>query len=391
MISQTGSILQSPKIQEAYVYLEQYYYGFHKKTPIEREDAMIDALTKSLGDKHTSYFNPKDAEEFSSALSGDFEWIGAVIKEHQKGIQIMKVLTGSPASKESLLKWDIITAIDTKSTLGMLSSDAVDLIRGPKWTIVTLSIISWEEKKEVKIQRDTVVVASVDGDFLTGTTIGYIELAFFGERTTEEFTAALGSLIDRGASGIIIDGRNNGGGYLDSAVDITSTLLPTGQLVVATRGINPAENSDYKTTKRRIQNTQIPVIMLVNNMSASATEILAWALQDYDRALIVGEKTYGKGSVQEPFVLADGSMMKITIAKWFTPKDRGIDEKWIEPDIQIDLTDDDYKNIYDRQSEGAKSLMQYLIDTKTSIITVKKDTTDIKKYLKEQKILNVTP
>ncbi len=140
---------------------------------------------------------------------------------------------------------------------------------------MTLSILSGEAVKEVKIQRDTVVVPSVDGDFLTGTTIGYIELAFFGERTTEEFTAALGSLIDRGASGIIIDGRNNGGGYLDSAVDITSTLLPTGQLVVATRGINPAENSDYKTTKRRIQNTQIPVIMLVNNMSASATEILA--------------------------------------------------------------------------------------------------------------------
>jgi carboxyl-terminal processing protease len=126
--------------------------------------------------------------------------------------------------------------------------------------------------------------------------------------------------------------------------------------------------------------------MIVNNMSASATEILAWALQDYDRALIIGEKTYGKGSVQEPFILEDGSMMKITIAKWFTPKDRGIDEKWIEPDIQIDLTDDDYKNIYDRQSEGAKVLMEYLIDTKKTLIEIKKDTTDVKKYLKDKKI-----
>lgn len=383
---QTGSILQSPKIQEAYEYLEQYYYGFHKKTPTEREEAMIDALTKSLWDKHTSYFNPKDAEEFSEALSGDFEGIGAVIKEHPKGIQIMKVLSWSPASKTKLLKGDIITAIDTKSTLGMSSGDAVELIRGPKWTIVTLSILSWEDNKEVKIQRDTVVVPSVSGDFLTGTTIGYIELAFFWEHTTDEFNTSLKSLIGSGATGIIIDGRNNGGGYLDSAVDVLSTILPPDQLVVATRGIDPAENIDYKTKKNKIQNTQIPIIMIVNNMSASATEIVAWALQDYDRALIIGEKTYGKGSVQEPFSLSDGSMMKITIAKWFTPKDRGIDEKWIEPDIDITLTDDDYKNIYDRQSEAAKVLMQYLIDTKKSLTDVKKDTTDVKRYLKDKKI-----
>jgi carboxyl-terminal processing protease len=383
---QTGSILESPKIQEAYSYLERYYYGFHKKTPTEREDAMIDSLTKSLWDKHTSYFNPKDAEEFSSALSGDFEGIGAVIKEHPKGIQVMKVLSGSPASKTVLRKWDIITVIDTKGTVGMSSSDAVELIRGPKWTTVTLTILSWEDVKEVKIQRDTVIVPSVSGDFLTGTTIGYIELAFFGEHTTEEFTDTLGSLIGSGATGIIIDGRNNGGGYLDSAVDVLSTVLPENQLVVATRGINPAENIDYKTKKRKIQNTQIPIIMIVNNMSASATEIVAWALQDYNRALIVGEKTYWKGSVQEPFSLSDGSMMKITIAKWFTPKDRGIDEKWIEPDIDIALTDDDYKNIYDRQSEGAKVLMQYLVDTKKPLADVKKDTTDVKKYLKDKKI-----
>jgi carboxyl-terminal processing protease len=129
--------------------------------------------------------------------------------------------------------------------------------------------------KEVKIQRDTVIVPSVSGDFLTGTTIGYIELAFFGEHTTEEFTDTLGSLIGSGATGIIIDGRNNGGGYLDSAVDVLSTVLPENQLVVATRGINPAENIDYKTKKRKIQNTQIPIIMIVNNMSASATEIVA--------------------------------------------------------------------------------------------------------------------
>ena len=382
----TYNILQSSKIQEAYTYLEKYYYGFHKKTNDEREDALIDALTKSLWDKHTSYFNPKDAQEFTESLSGDFEGIGAVIKEHPKGIQIMKVLEDSPAKKWWLLNGDIITKIWETSAVWLPTEDAVEIIRWPKWSTVVLQILSSWEEKEVSIQRDRVVVPSVYSDTLTWTTIWYIEIGFFGANTTEEFITALDDLIKNEATGIIIDARNNGWGYLDSAVEISSTLLTPGQLVVETRGIRPSENMDYKTQKQTILNTKIPIVMIVNNMSASATEIVAGALQDYDRAIIIGQKTYGKWSVQEPFLLSDGSMMKITIAKWFTPLDRGIDEKWIDPDVVVDLRDEDYKNTYDRQLEWAKIILSDLIEKKIEVSEYKKDREIIEKLLQDAKI-----
>lgn len=382
----SGNILESQKIEEAYEYLEKYYYGFHEKSATDREDALIDALTKSLWDKHTSYFNPKSAQEFAESLSGDFEWIGAVIKEHPKGIQIMKVLSDSPAEKNGLIKWDIITSIDGIDPVGMLVEDAVDIIRGPQWSIVTLQILSGEESKEVKIKRDTVMVPSVDGHILTGTTIGYVEIGFFWEHTTDEFIKEIQILTSEGASWLIIDARNNGGGFLNSAVEILSVFVPEGNIAVMTRGIRPSENMDYKTLKQTIQNFDIPVVMIVNNMSASATEIVAWALQDYERAIIIGEKTYGKWSVQEPFILSDGSMMKITVAKWFTPKDRGIDEKWIDPDVKIELTDADYENIYDRQLEWAQVIIKNLIDTKKSPQDWKNNTDAIDSLLKESKI-----
>lgn len=382
-----NTILQTKKIQEAYSYLEKFYYGFHSRTDTEREDALIDALTKSLGDKHTSYFNPKDAKEFSEALSGDFEWIWAVIKEHQKGIQIMKILDNSPAKKNNLLKGDIITKIWSTSTLGMLANDAVDIIRWPKGTTVVLTIISWSTEKEVSIKRDRVVVPSIQSEVLSGTTLWYIEIGFFGENTTTEFINSLNSLSSSWVTGIIIDGRNNWGWYLDSAVEITSTLLESNKVVVATRWIRPSENITYRTKKLKVNNTKIPLIMIVNNMSASATEILAWALQDYDRALIIGEKTYWKWSVQEPFILSDWSMMKITIAKWFTPKDRWIDEKWIEPDIWIELTDDDYKNIYDRQIEWAKVILKELVQGKTGVVDIKTNNESITSILQKNNIL----
>lgn len=382
------SILQSEKIQEAYTYLEKYYYGFHERTPEQREDAMIDALTKSLWDKHTAYFNPKDAKDFSESLAGDFEWIWAVIKEHQKWIQITKIIPDSPASKNGLLSGDIILTVDKTETKWMTAEDAVNIIRWPKWTSVRLKILSGDVEKEITIKRGKVVVPSVYAEMLTGSKIWYIEVSLFGERTSEEFTQSVDNLIKSGATSLVIDARNNGWWFLDSAVDVLSIFVEEWKTTVTTRGIRVQENMEYKTKKWKIQNTHIPVIMLVNNMSASATEIMAWALQDYDRALIIWEKTYGKWSVQEPFILSDGSMMKITVAKWFTPKNRGIDEKWIDPDITISFIDEDYKKIYDRQLEAAKTIILKTNFTKESISDTKKNINDISKVLMDTKIIN---
>lgn len=389
IISTTGVNIpsfQSKKIEEAYSYLEKYYYWFHERTDIEKEDALISALTESLWDKHTSYFNPKDAKEFSDSLSWDFEWIGAVIKEHPKGIQILKVLESSPAKKNNLLKWDIITQIGETKTLWMLADEAVNIIRWPKGTVVKLKIISWDTIRDIEIQRDRVMVPSIYSEVLSGTTIWYIEIGFFGDNTTSEFIKALKTLETSGVTSIIIDGRNNGWGYLDSAVGVASTFILSDKLVVATRGIRQSENREYISQKQKFQNTNIPVVMIVNNMSASATEILAWALQDYDRAIIIWQTTYGKWSVQEPFILSDGSMMKITVAKWFTPKDREINEKWIEPDIIIELTDDDYRGMYDRQLEWAKVIIDDIIKKNIPVSEYKKEKESIENLLKESKI-----
>lgn len=357
--SRSVPFFETQKAKEAYSFIEKYYYGFHEKKQDVLEDAFLDALAKSLWDRHTSYFNPKDAEEFASTLGGDFEWIGAVIKENPKGIQIMKVLDGSPALHSGLKSGDIITHVAWKNMIGISADDAVDLIRGPKDSVVELTILGAKEsvEKNIKVKRDTVVVPTVQGEILTGTTIGYIEINMFGENTAKEFQKAFQKVLQDGATAIILDGRNNGGGFLDAAVDVLAEFLPENTIAVVTKWTNPEDNSTYYTQKGA-KNTKIPLVMLVNELSASATEIVAWAFQDTGRAVIIGEKTYGKWSVQTPFVLSDGSLLKITTAKWYTPKGRSIDDKGIIPDVKIDFLDEDYKNLYDRQLEWAKTLIQ---------------------------------
>ena len=371
--SSEENFFESQKIQEVYSYIEKYYYGFGTKDKKEIEDAFIDALAKSLWDKHTSYFNISDAEKFVDTLAGDFEWIGAVIKENIKWIQIMKVLDGSPAMRGWLKNGDIITHITWKTVVWFSADEAVDMIRWPKWSKVNLTILPLKEQKEktITLVRDTVVVPTVDGEILSGTTLGYIEINIFGENTVTEFQKTLNTLTASWATGIIIDGRNNGWGYLDAAVDILWFFLPKNTRIVETKGTNPIGNQVY-STKRAWKNIEIPLVMLVNWLSASATEIVAWAFQDTKRAVVVGEKTYGKWSVQTPFPLSDGSLVKITTAKWYTPKGRGIDEKWIEPDISIDLLDEDYKELYDRQLEWAKTVLEKMVKEKFSPEKTKK-------------------
>lgn len=288
----------------------------------------------------------------------------------------MKVLPGSPAEKNKLSQGDIITFVDGKSMHGMSADEAVTLIRWPKGTMVKLTILSKKEADkviEVIIQRDTVNVPTVYSEILSGTTLGYLEVSMFWENTVDEFIKEFNQLTSSGATGIIIDARNNGWWFLDAAVDLCSLILPKNAVIVSTKGNNPIENMTLYTKDSSTENTRIPLVFLVNSMSASATEITAWALQEYHRALIIGEKTYGKWSVQTPFSLSDGSLLKLTTAKWYTPNGKSIDEKGIEPDVIISLTDDDYKNAYDRQLEGAKKLLQYQIEKSISLEELKKE------------------
>lgn len=369
------AVYESSKAKEVYSYIEKYYYWFQKKDQKKMEDEYLSAMTMALWDKHTNYFNRVDSEKFTDSLAWDFQWIGAVIQDHKKWILIVKVIDNSPAQKNNLIAWDIITHVNGDSMLGVPSSEAVNKIRGPKWTTVTLSIITIkdEQKKEVTITRDTVIVPSVESRVLTWWQIWYIWISVFGETTAVDIESALKKLTQSGVQAIVVDARSNGWWYLESAVDILSLFLGKNKIAVITKWNNLKDNQKFYTKNLAFSLPNIPVVMLVNSMSASATEILAWALQDYDRAIIIGETSYGKWSVQTPFLLSDWSLVKVTTAKWYTPKERWIDEKWIIPDIEIHFRDEDYKSAYDRQLEWAISVITLMLNSKKSFAEWKEE------------------
>ncbi len=328
---------------------------------------MITSLVGSLWDRHSSYFPQKEAKEFSEVLNGNFEGIGAVIDEHIKGIIIRKVFDTSPAKKSWLQDGDIILKVENDSMLGMRADEAVKKIKWPKWSKVQITYIRWENVTPtlIEITRDTIDIPSTQERMFTWAflDIGYIEVAFFWERTPEEFQKSLKKLTSSWAKAVVLDFRNNGWWYLNAAVDILSLLLSDRTLAVTTKENDPKKTDSFYTNSNSSTNTTIPIVMIINNLSASATEIVAWALQDHKRAIIIGEQSYGKGSVQEPFILKDGSILKLTIAKWYTPEDKNIDNNGITPDILIPLFDRDFTARYDRQMENAKIILNTLLST----------------------------
>lgn len=365
----TQSYFNSLKSREVLQYIEQYSYGFSTKTQKELEDAFVKSIAESLWDKYSVYFTPDEASDFEETLHGDFEGIGAVVSENPKWVMASRIIPGSPAEKYGLKAGDVITHVGATHIAWMSSSEAVELIRWPKGTEVQLTLIRAKDGSEesLTIKRWVVVVPTILGKTLSGS-VGYIQMALFGEKTAQEFEREYRTLAASGeVAGYIIDLRQNGGGYLDAAIDILSYFLKSDIPGIITKGNLPSDNVTYFTSKKLLHDENIPLIVLVDELSASASEILAWALQDYDRALIVGEKTYGKWSVQSPFSLSDGSMIKLTTAKWFTPKDRSIDGKGIAPDIRVGLEYEDIKNQYDRQLEAAQKLIEEMIREKKSV------------------------
>jgi carboxyl-terminal processing protease len=211
-------------------------------------------------------------------------------------------------------------------------------------------------------------------EILTGVTqtgnIGYIDLSIFWEDTAHDFEKALIQIKESRAQGLIIDLRQNGGGLLDSAIDILSHFVPKDKALVTTKENNPKDNITLFSHGSPIS-FSLPVVILLDSHSASASEIVAGALQDYRQAIIVWETSYGKGSVQQPFPLEDGSELKITVARWFTPYDRGIDGKGITPDISVKMTLQDYEKWYDREFEEAKKVLVRWIENRDRDATIK--------------------
>ncbi len=346
---------------EAYKIASDNYYGFDTVSEKDLVSGMIKGFVWAFGDKHSEYFNIDETKKFNEVLSGDFEWIGAVIEKNDFWVIIERIIAGSPAKEAWLLSGDIITKANSEELKSMSLTDAVSKIRGPADTTVTLEIIRpWEKELITKtVTRKKIDIPSVEWKMIDGTSIGYIALSIFGEKTADDFSRALTDLENKKATGIIIDLRDNGGGYLETAVSILSNFVEKDKVLVTTKEKNPFFNRSYFSYGNN--GKVLPMVVLINENSASASEITAWALKDYNLAILVGQKSYGKGSVQQPFNLSDGSEIKVTVAKWYTPKDNIIDKIGINPDIEVKFANEDFENKYDRQLEEAKKVLNELI------------------------------
>ncbi|MBU0660790.1 S41 family peptidase [Patescibacteria group bacterium] len=293
----------------------------------------IEGLVAGLDDPYTVYFPPKDASDFVESLSGEFEGIGAEIGLRESQLTVVAPLPDSPAMQSGVKPGDKILKIDGEDTYGLSVEEAVTHIRGPRGTQVVLGVLRDEaESLDISITRDTINVPTIRFE-MKENNIAYMRISHFNEDTLSEFYTALDDMLLETPDGMILDLRSNPGGFLDSSVMVASEWVDEGSIVLEAFKDDKKEAYMRKGNKRLLG---MPTIVLVDGGTASGSEIVAGALQDYGVATIVGEQTFGKGSVQEFEVLPDGSAIKITIAKWLTPLGREINGIGVEPDIILD-------------------------------------------------------
>lgn len=313
--------------------LLQDKYPFPDRMPTDQEKlyGAIQGLVSSYDDPYTTFFPPSQAKIFAEDVKGSFGGAGMEIGVRNDLVTVIAPLKGSPAEKAGVKAGDIIIKIDSTSTEGMALDDVVSRIRGKEGTPVRVTYIRPSQQGE---QTVTIVREVIKLPIVTTRTTGptyVIELSSFSEQSAVLFKNALGEFATSGASNLIIDLRNNPGGYLDAAVDIASYFLPEGKVVVRENMGEGKDEITHRTKGGQIVKKGTPIVVLVNHGSASAAEILAGALSEHGIATLIGEKTFGKGSVQELIDLPDGSSVKITVAEWLTPKGVSISKQGLTP------------------------------------------------------------
>lgn len=324
---------------KAWRILEEKYVG---ESAVDRQALVwgaIEGMTKSIGDPYTTFFPPKDAEDFKNEIKGEFSGIGAEIGIRKEILVVIAPLAGSPAEKAGLRAGDKILKIDDVYTSDLTLDEAVHKIRGERGTKVHLTIVRLKEdtSREVEVTRDIIKVPVIT-TAEKGGSIFYIRLSSFSEKSSNEFASAVRTMLNTGSNKLILDLRNNPGGFLNSAVEIASWFLPEGDVVVREE-YRVGDPDEYRSFGyHALENIQ--TVILVDRGSASASEILAGALQDYGKAVLMGEKTYGKGSVQQLEEVTSTTQLKITVAKWLTPKGKSISKEGLAPDIEVKVPDD---------------------------------------------------
>ncbi len=291
-------------------------------------------LVQSLGDPFSAYLPAQARKDLDDELKGEFEGIGAELIQKDGLITVVAPLDGAPASKAGLKANDIILKIGEESAEGMTTDEAVAKIRGPKGTTVLLEVARLKVSEPIKLSiiRDSIRVKSVEATMLDGN-IGYLEIRQFGDDTVESVKKNVADLAAKSPKALIIDLRNNPGGYLDDVAPIAGQFIAPN--IVVKERYKDGRTEEIRSTEVPIM-PHIPLYALVNGGSASAAEILAGALQDYKRATLVGQKTFGKGSVQDIIPLKAGAALRLTIAEWLTPLNRQISKKGIEPDVVVE-------------------------------------------------------
>lgn len=339
--------LDYSSVEEIYDNLRVNYDG---ELNIEKiMDGLKSGLAKSTGDPYTTFLSKQDNEEFDSQLSGTFTGIGAELIEENNVVVVATPLSGFPAEKAGVRARDIIFKIDGEDATQLTVSEAVKKIRGEKGTKVVLSLIRDGEQIEISIVRDVITVPSVKSEIIDG--VGYMTIYRFGEDTGQLASNYAQEYVDQKVKGVVVDVRNNPGGYLDQAVNVASLWLDKNAVVVEERRGEVSVKKDRAVGNPILKN--IKTVVLVNGGSASASEILAGALHDNKAATLIGEKTFGKGSVQQIEELGDSTALKVTVAKWFTPNGKNINKEGIAPDKEVKLTIEDAKADKDPQKDAA--------------------------------------
>jgi carboxyl-terminal processing protease len=312
----------------------------------------IRGMMDALGDKQTFYMDPQVYEHETTSLSGEYEGIGAYVDLDGEYLSIISPIEGSPAESAGLKPGDKVIAIDGEDMSGSTPEEARQKVLGPAGTEVRLTISREGEPAtlEFLITRARIVVPSVTGE-MRENGIAYIDINQFGNNTTSELDTALEQVLDQNPRGIVIDLRNNPGGYLTTAVDVASEFIQDGVILYEQYGDGKRDTFSASGDGRA---TDLPIVVLINEGSASASEILAGALQDYERATLVGVQSYGKGSVQQWVPLSgDGGAARVTIAKWLTPDERAIDGIGLAPDVFVTISDEDLETDRDPQLDAA--------------------------------------
>jgi carboxyl-terminal processing protease len=338
--------------------VRQDYVDGEKLTYQELIYGALKGMLNTL-DPHSEFMEPQKYDDLKKETEGSFGGVGIQLGVRGEFLTVIAPIEGTPASRAGILPGDRIIRIEGKGTDRMSVTEAVKRLRGQPGTEVTISVLrpSTGAVKDHKLVRADINVPTVKDwegkrEFPLGTDkIGYLRIIQFGEHTDAELDEALKRLSQAGLRGLIVDLRDNPGGLLDQAASVCGKFVPARTLLVSTEGRDPAEKREYHATSRGLH-VDVPMVVLVNGSSASASEIVAGCLQDLRRAVIVGEQTFGKGSVQSVIQLQDGAALRLTTAKYYTPSHKVIHEKGITPDIVIPLTPEETEALFLKRTPG---------------------------------------